>query len=128
MEGFVSCPSTWEDQESKVLFCYIENLKLAWDTWQDIVSEIGKGGGKGEEGWGEQEEKEKEEENTLLLICKDLMRKHSNCIYLPVCIEDTICGDLKSSQAKGSGESEDQGSHCSLLLWAGWHKQARCSG
>jgi hypothetical protein len=32
------------------------SLKLAWDTWQDIVSEIGKGGGKGEEGWGEQED------------------------------------------------------------------------
>lgn len=98
------------------------SLKLAWDTWQDIVSETGRGGGKGEGEWGEQEVQEKEEENILLLIYEDLMRKQSKCIYLTDCIPDTVSRDLQehSSQGKGVGSGHwagsDHGGSRQLLL------------
>lgn len=41
MVAYASGLCIWEDQESKVTFCYIENLKLAWDTRKKVDNIMG---------------------------------------------------------------------------------------
>lgn len=56
------------------------SLKLSWDTWQDLVSEIG---GRKEGERGEQEDQDKKEEGGIvLLIFKGSVRRDSKCINL----------------------------------------------
>lgn len=59
------------------------SLKLPWDTWQDLVSEIGRRRGRKEGERGEQEDQDKKEEGDIvLLIFKGSVRRDSKCINL----------------------------------------------
>lgn len=59
------------------------SLKLSWDTWQDLVSEIGRRRGRKEGERGEQEDQDKKEEGDIvLLIFKGSVRRDSKCIHL----------------------------------------------